>query len=264
LTFDYNAVCKPLHAFETSYTTETALGEDGTLCVALLTAGCCRVMPAGLVAVTGSLLVAPGAVAIAPQKSCALTGVVLAGNAVAELCTGLPLPVVLPVSATPKAPELLYRLAVEPDEMQGSALGYALLCTLAATHGATTQTTPPLVTEAIALIHQNYAEVYGVEELATQLPVSKSHLVRVFSASVGTSPGRYLNSVRIDAAKRLLLRREYPLGIIATLCGYSGANYLCKAFKKATGITPAVWRSSVILAGMPAAKASEWEAQLYL
>ena len=31
---------------------------------------------------------------------------------------------------------------------------------------------------------------------------------------------------------RLLLHREYTLDVIASLCGFSGANYLCRVFKK--------------------------------
>ena len=31
--------------------------------------------------------------------------------------------------------------------------------------------------------------------------------------------------------------------MIAALCGYSGANYLCKAFKKETGETPTAYRN---------------------
>ena len=31
---------------------------------------------------------------------------------------------------------------------------------------------------------------------------------------------------------RLLLHREYTLDVIASLCGFSGANYLCRVFKR--------------------------------
>jgi AraC-like DNA-binding protein len=82
-----------------------------------------------------------------------------------------------------------------------------------------------------------------VEELSERLGVSKSHLVRTFTAAVGVPPGKYLVRVRIEAAMRLLLHREYSLEVIASLCGFSGANYLCRVFKKETGQTPAQWRA---------------------
>ena len=102
---------------------------------------------------------------------------------------------------------------------------------------------------AIEDIRQNYAGLYGVEELSERLGVSKSHLVRTFTAAVGVPPGRYLTTVRVEAAMRLLLHREYTLDVIASLCGFSGANYLCRVFKKETGQSPAQWRA---LAGQTA------------
>ena len=61
----------------------------------------------------------------------------------------------------------------------------------------------------------------------------------MFSAEMGISPGKYLTRTRLEAAKLLLLDREYNLDTIANLCGFSGANYLCRVFKREEGITPA-------------------------
>ena len=48
---------------------------------------------------------------------------------------------------------------------------------------------------------------------------------------------------KVEAAQRLLLHREYTLDVVASLCGFSGANYLCRVFKKETGQSPAQWRA---------------------
>ena len=98
---------------------------------------------------------------------------------------------------------------------------------------------------------RNYAGLYGVEELSERLGFSKSHLVRAFTAALGVSPGRYLTSVRIEAAMRLLLHREYTLDVIASLCGFSGANYLCRVFKKTTGRSPTQWRAMAGRSALP-------------
>ena len=84
----------------------------------------------------------------------------------------------------------------------------------------------------------------AVTRSAERLGVSKSHLVRTFTAAVGVPPGRYLTTVRIEAAMRLLLHREYTLDVVASLCGFSGANYLCRVFKRETGLSPAAWRET--------------------
>ena len=123
-----------------------------------------------------------------------------------------------------------------------SQLAFALLCELADADSAA-PALPPLVQAAIADIRANYAGLYGVEELSERLGVSKSHLVRTFTAALGIPPGRYLTRVRVEAAQRLLLHREYTLDVVASLCGFSGANYLCRVFKKETGQSPAQWRT---------------------
>ncbi len=98
---------------------------------------------------------------------------------------------------------------------------------------------PSLVRDAISLMEAEFAGLYGIDELAERLEVSKYHLIRVFSANTGISPGNYLIGLRISHAKRLLQSRgNTPLEIIAGACGYSCSNYFCKAFKKQTGMTP--------------------------
>ena len=142
------------------------------------------------------------------------------------------------------AAELMGRLAEEkPTHSRArSQLVFALLCELADADSAA-PALPPLVQAAIEDIRANYAGLYGVEELSERLGGSKSHLVRTFTASVGVPPGKYLTPVRIEAAQRLLLHREYTLDVVASLCGFSGANYLCRVFKKETGQSPAQWRA---------------------
>ena len=121
-----------------------------------------------------------------------------------------------------------------------------MLCTLNSLDQAAAVPTGPsqLVAQAVLAIHSHYSELYGVEELSAQLGVSKSHLVRVFSAEMGMGPGHYLTQVRLQAAKLLLAHRTYPLELVASLCGFSGANYFCRVFRRSTGLTPAAWRKA--------------------
>lgn len=98
---------------------------------------------------------------------------------------------------------------------------------------------PPLVRDAVLLIESEYAYLYGIDTLADRLEVSKHHLIRLFSAHTGISPGKYLSLVRLFHAMRLLRSgKDTPLEIIAGACGYSCANYFAKVFKKQTGTTP--------------------------
>jgi len=179
------------------------------------------------------------------DHSCHLLCVQLTGQASTQFLNGLrELPYLAKGETCPAAAELMGRLAEEkPTHSRArSQLVFALLCELADADSAAPPL-PPLVQAAIEDIRANYAGLYGVEELSERLGVSKSHLVRTFTAAVGVPPGKYLTTVRIEAAQRLLLHREYTLDVVASLCGFSGANYLCRVFKKETGQSPAQWRA---------------------
>ena len=197
-------------------------------------------------AAAGHLMLCRAPLTLAPADSCHLLCIQLTGQAPQQLLAGLTeLPFLARGETCPAAAELLGRLAAEaeaPRSRAASQLAFALLCELSGADSAAPPL-PPLVEAAIEDIRRNYAGLYGVEELSERLGVSKSHLVRTFTAAVGVPPGRYLTTVRVEAAMRLLLHREYTLDVIASLCGFSGANYLCRVFKKETGQSPAQWRA---------------------
>lgn len=112
----------------------------------------------------------------------------------------------------------------------------------------------PLVQDAIAIIEYEYAYLYGIDELADRLEVTKHHLIRMFTAATGISPGKYLVIVRIHHAKIMLQSGEdTTLEIIAGACGYSCANYFSKAFKKQTGLTPSEYAKAFRLSSDHAA-----------
>ena len=197
-------------------------------------------------AAAGHLVLCRAPLTLAPADSCHLLCIQLTGQAPQQLLAGLTeMPFLARGETCPAAAELLGRLAAEaeaPRSRAASQLAFALLCELSGADSAAPPL-PPLVEAAIEDIRRNYAGLYGVEELSERLGVSKSHLVRTFTAAVGVPPGRYLTTVRVEAAMRLLLHREYTLDVIASLCGFSGANYLCRVFKKETGQSPAQWRA---------------------
>lgn len=120
---------------------------------------------------------------------------------------------------------------------RGSGLAYQLVMELVQ---ASEDVAPKnaMVERAIALMEENFAHLYGVEELAQSLEVSKSHLIRVFSAEMGITPGQYLTHIRIERAKLFLQAGGYSLEMVAAMLGFSGANYFCKVFRKLTGLTP--------------------------
>ncbi len=258
MLFDWNAIAAPAAVLDLQLSAPRLLTGEG-LWVCLVSSGKCTAslpgagpLPAGAALVlppqaasAGHLVLSRAPLSLVPEGSCHLLCTQLTGQAAGQFLSGLrELPFLARGETCPAAAELLDRLAAEPERHSRarSQLAFALLCELADADSAA-PALPPLVQAAIEDIRANYAGLYGVEELSERLGVSKSHLVRTFTAAIGIPPGRYLTRVRIEAAQRLLLHREYTLDVVASLCGFSGANYLCRVFKKETGQSPAQWRA---------------------
>lgn len=83
---------------------------------------------------------------------------------------------------------------------------------------------------------------FNVEKLAEILGCSREHLAREFRATTGQSPADHLSTVRTRLAARLLREGELKLEAVARASGFSSANYLCRAFRKRAGVTPAEFR----------------------
>lgn len=260
MLFDWNAIAAPALVQDIQLSSALTLSGEG-LWVCLVSSGKCTASvpgagpaPAGAALIlppqtvpAGHLILSRAPLALAPAEAdtCHLLCVQLTGQAAGQFLSGLrELPFLAKGGSCPAAAELMDRLAEEKEthSRARSQLAYALLCELADADSAA-PALPPLVQAAIEDIRANYAGLYGVEELSERLGVSKSHLVRTFTAAIGVPPGRYLTTVRIEAAQRLLLHREYTLDVVASLCGFSGANYLCRVFKKEIGQSPAQWRA---------------------
>ena len=258
MLFDWNVVAAPSSVQDLQLSAPLTLSGEG-LWVCLVSSGKCTASvpgagpsPAGAALIlppqsvpAGHLILSRAPLSLVPESACHLLCVQLTGQAAEQFLAGLSeMPFLARGETCPAAAELMGRLAEERDasERVRSQLAFALLCELSDADSAA-PALPPLVAAAIEDIRRNYAGLYGVEELSERLGVSKSHLVRAFTAALGVSPGRYLTNVRIEAAMRLLLHREYTLDVVASLCGFSGANYLCRVFKKETGHSPAQWRA---------------------
>ena len=131
----------------------------------------------------------------------------------------------------------------EWTEVQQIRLAFELLLALAALPDESAQK-PWLVTDACALIDEEYGYIYGVEDLADRLGVNKAHLIRVFKAEMEITPGDYLKMIRMENARHFLANRDLDLNMVAGLTGYANANYFGKVFKKTYGISPKAYQQA--------------------
>lgn len=94
-------------------------------------------------------------------------------------------------------------------------------------------------------IRQRLAEpgpVPTVADLARLCGISARHLHRQFLALTGTTVADYIETARIEQAKRLLHSEPQPIKVIARACGFSHANSFARAFRRSTGLSPLAFR----------------------
>ncbi len=82
-----------------------------------------------------------------------------------------------------------------------------------------------------------------VEALAARVAMSARHFARVFAAEVGVTPGRYVERVRVEAARRKLEdAAATPIATVARECGFGTAETMRRSFIRALGVSPAEYR----------------------
>lgn len=89
--------------------------------------------------------------------------------------------------------------------------------------------------------HERLAEPITVEDMAAYLRTSPRTLARRF-AELGTTPGRWLRTQRVNAARALLEETDLPVDAIAARVGLSSATNLRRRFHSALRTTPAAYR----------------------
>ena len=83
----------------------------------------------------------------------------------------------------------------------------------------------------------------SVEALARRAAMSPRNFCRVFAREIGMTPGRFVERVRLEAARRLLEQSARSVPEIAVACGFGTAETLRLAFHRALGVSPKTYRS---------------------
>lgn len=91
-------------------------------------------------------------------------------------------------------------------------------------------------------IQKHYREKITLENVATHTFFSPGYLSNLFKEETGESFVGYINRVRVETSKSLLLQTDRSLIDIATACGFEDQSYFARVFKKVTGISPSKYR----------------------
>jgi|SRR5690625_32192 len=98
------------------------------------------------------------------------------------------------------------------------------------------------IAEVIKYINQHYKKDISLSLLANQFNLSEQYISRLFKQVTGVTLINYLNAVRINQAKRLLLETSMKVNDISKRVGYSNNVHLWRVFKRFTGYSPSEYR----------------------
>lgn len=96
-----------------------------------------------------------------------------------------------------------------------------------------------LIDRCIACVREHFREHdFNVSRMADLLGVSVPYLSRYFKEHAGVNLLGYLNSVRIDYAKKLIVEEKLSVAAAADRAGFENINTFIRLFKKYVGDTP--------------------------
>jgi transcriptional regulator GlxA family with amidase domain len=84
---------------------------------------------------------------------------------------------------------------------------------------------------------------HSVPRMAERAALSERHLARLFIAETGTTPARYVERLRVEAARDLLEATAAPVDTVAEKAGFGSAETMRRAFLRVLGIGPADYRA---------------------
>lgn len=94
----------------------------------------------------------------------------------------------------------------------------------------------------IAYLNRHFTEPLAIQDLPRKFNLSAATFYRTFVRTVRTTPIRYLTSLRIERARKLLETTDQPITAIAQSCGFCDHSHFVHAFRRERGITPGEYR----------------------
>jgi signal transduction histidine kinase/AraC-like DNA-binding protein len=99
-----------------------------------------------------------------------------------------------------------------------------------------------LVRQAMAYLHEHYAQPISREDVARHVNMNEDYLTFCFRKELGMTPIAYLNRYRINQAKQLLATRPLSITEVALEVGFYDHSYFSRVFRREVGMSPDAYR----------------------
>ena len=93
-------------------------------------------------------------------------------------------------------------------------------------------------------IHYNYYKDISLEMVADDMGISYSYMRKIFTKIFGCGFAYYINSIRIDKAKKIMEETQKSISEIMNEIGYNNVQTFYTNFKRLTGFTPGEYNSN--------------------
>jgi transcriptional regulator GlxA family with amidase domain len=100
----------------------------------------------------------------------------------------------------------------------------------------------PIVHRAQDAVAADPAHPWTLAELAAIAYSSPRHLARLFQLHAGTTPGAYINSLRVALARQLLTNTQLPLDHVAERAGFGSSRNMRRVWRQYSALAPGGWR----------------------
>ena len=98
--------------------------------------------------------------------------------------------------------------------------------------------------ELVAWMTNNPTEEMSVETLARRASLSPRQFFRRFKEHFGSSPATFVETLRLNEARRRLSGGESSIEHVAESVGFNGADSFRRAFERRFRVTPSKYRRS--------------------
>lgn len=104
----------------------------------------------------------------------------------------------------------------------------------------------PSIRQALTRLHENPASEWTLPQLASELHLNPSYLVRLFRSHTGLAPMKYLAKLRAEKAATLLLSGKASIGEIGIQSGWPEPKQFARSFLQHFGISASGYRKKML------------------